>query len=116
MSHLDAAMGMIKIEAGLLDDFSGPLSNEEFAELVNGYLEEMTTYWRPSDVAPSEGGVEMVWPNGRSMAIERHTDKWFLETEDELFPLESTDPISMSDEIVRILQEHGYIEDLSEVV
>ena len=116
MSHLDAAMGMIKIEAGLLDDFRGPLSNEEFAELVHEYLEEMTTYWRPSNVSPSEGGVEMVWPNGRSMAIERHTDKWFLETEDELFPLESTDPISMSDEIVRILQEHGYIEDLSEVV
>lgn len=116
MSHLHDAMDMIRVEAGLLDDFSGPLSDEEFATLVNEYLEEMTTYWKPSTVSPSDSGVEMAWPNGRFMAIERHTGQWYLETEDELFPLESKDPISMSDEIVRILQEHGYIEELSEVV
>ena len=102
---LRKALKTIELQAGLAID---ALDAGAFALEVGELMAEVVSYWRPSSEDPTESGVEFGWPNGAFIGIERSLGKWFLETDEELFPLTSAKVKDMVIEIDNILREKGY--------
>jgi len=102
---LRKALEIIELQAGVSVD---ALDASAFATEVDELMSEVAPYWRPSSRDPTGSGAEFWWPNGSFIGIERSLGKWFLETDEELFPLTSTKVEDMAVEIDSILREKGY--------
>ena len=108
-----AFLTWMREEAGLLDDLVTDWldeleTDENFADKASYYLTEETDYWRPSTSEHTDSGTEFFFPTGMTIAIEKHTGKWFLETDDNLFPLTSDGPLEIGQEVDEILRAGGY--------
>lgn len=102
---LRKALETIELQAGLAVD---ALDAGAFALEVGELIKESAPYWRPSAESATESGAEFSWPNGSFIGIERSLGKWFLETDEELFPLTSVKVEDMVIEVDNILREKGY--------
>lgn len=103
---LRRALQAIERQAGFTEE---ALNADAFAEQVGEILRETVPYWQsPSGVEPTRSGVEFTWPNGMFLGLERSLGKWFLETDEELFPLTSSSPEELASEIDLILKAKGY--------
>jgi hypothetical protein len=107
---LKKALGILE-EAGYVEEMVTDWiddAQENFADKVGNYLEEETNYWHPSSRTRTDSGTEFFFPMGLTIAVEKHTGKWFLETDDELFPLASDSPLEMGKEVDALLRAGGY--------
>jgi hypothetical protein len=108
-----AFLTWMREEAGQLDDLitdwlDESEADENFADKASYYLTEETDYWRPSMSEHTDSGTEFFFPTGMIITIEKHTGKWFLETDDNLFPLASDEPLEIGQEVDEILRAGDY--------